>query len=335
MEDEECEECEEGAPAWMATFSDMATLLLTFFVLLLSFANMDIENFKMALGSVKEAFGVNMEVKGDFAARSNELIEFSDTPMSAINANQQDAYNEVKALRKYIEKRNMQSKVEVVGTESGVVLRVKDVALFDTGSDNFTEASQPVLALVEDLFHKSKAVLSIEGHTDNVPIARTRFPSNWELSAARAAAVLRHYVAKDFAKQRLSIAGYGELRPIGDNKTADGRALNRRVEFVFKRSSQTKGRMFDLDKGSPGDDAPPEGKKAQDGSAATEDSAALGESQKVSADNTTAGDKGEQARSKDGKKAPSGDGEWQEGVKDGASKNPFDEKAPPSAKEEK
>ena len=155
--EEECEECEEGAPAWMATFSDMATLLLTFFVLLLSFANMDIENFKMALGSVKEAFGVNKEVKGDFAARSNSLVEFSDTPITALNAPERDEYyNEVQKLRKYIQKRNMAGRIEVISAEVGIILRVKDVALFDTGSDQLTKDARPVLDLVQDLFFKIK-----------------------------------------------------------------------------------------------------------------------------------------------------------------------------------
>ena len=245
MDEDECE-CEEGAPAWMATFSDMATLLLTFFVLLLSFANMDVENFKMALGSVKEAFGVNMEVKGDFAARSNDLIEFSDLPTSEMNPKESESYNEIEQLRKYIQDRNMSDHVEVASTESGVVLRVKDVALFATGSDTFTDESQPVLTLVEELFGKSSAILSVEGHTDNIPISQARFPSNWELSAARSAAVLRHYIEQGFDKGRLSIAGYGDLRPLAGNDTAEGRARNRRVEFVFKRSGKNQGRMFDL-----------------------------------------------------------------------------------------
>ena len=245
--EEECDECEEGAPAWMATFSDMATLLLTFFVLLLSFANMDIQNFKSALGSVKEAFGVQTETKGDHEARASSLMEWSDDPPSAmVNTQESEANNEVQRLRQYIESHGMKNQIEVMGTESGIVLRVKDVALFDTGSDELTKASEPVLALVEDLFEKSRAVLSIEGHTDNIPIARTRFPSNWELSAARAAAVLRHFIAHQLDKARLSIAGYGELRPIAANDTDAGRNKNRRVEFVFKREAGYGGLLFDL-----------------------------------------------------------------------------------------
>ncbi len=249
--EEECEECEEGAPAWMATFSDMATLLLTFFVLLLSFANMDVENFKMALGSVKEAFGVNHEVKGDFMARSNSIVEFADTPAASINPKKQESYNEVTRLRRYIESKGMASRIDVAGSTRGIVLRVKDIALFDTGSDNLRDDSEPVLDLVGDLFGKSQAVLSIEGHTDNIPISRARFPSNWELSAARSVAVIRHFLAQNFHKDRLALAGYGELRPIAKNDTAEGRARNRRVEFVFQRALGKKGRLFDLDKKTP------------------------------------------------------------------------------------
>ncbi len=255
--EEECEECEEGAPAWMATFSDMATLLLTFFVLLLSFANMDIQNFKSALGSVKEAFGVQTETKGDHEARASSLMEWSDDPPSAmVNDSDSSASTEVKRLREYIEQQGMKDQIEVLGTQSGIVLRVKDVALFDTGSDRLTEASKPVLDLVEGLFKKSRAVLSIEGHTDNIPISRTRFPSNWELSAARAAAVLRHYLTHSLDKKRLSLSGYGELRPIASNATLQGRNKNRRVEFVFKREPGYRGYLFQLDDDAKDDSSP-------------------------------------------------------------------------------
>lgn len=289
--EEECEECEEGAPAWMATFSDMATLLLTFFVLLLSFANMDIQNFKMALGSVKEAFGVNHKVKGDFEARSNSIVEFSDTPVTAINAQDRQEYNEVADLKRYIRMKKMQHRVEVMGTEVGIVLRVKDVALFDVASDELREDSKPVLELVNDLFGKSKSVLSIEGHTDNVPIARMRFPSNWELSAARSAAVLRHFVGAGLQKTRLSIAGYGDLRPIADNATDEGRAQNRRVEFVFRRDGGQKGRMFDLNKGASnaaeGDAA--EGDTAE-GDTAEDEEEEIAEADENANDEATVGD---------------------------------------------
>ena len=96
-------------------------------------------------------------------------------------------------------------------------------------------------------FSKSNAVLSVDGHTDNIPITRTRFPSNWELSAARAAAVLRHFLNVGFDKSRLAIAGYGELRPVEPNDTQEGRAKNRRVEFVFKQGRQKKGKLFNLE----------------------------------------------------------------------------------------
>lgn len=250
MDEEECEDCEEGAPAWMATFSDMATLLLTFFVLLLSFANMDVQNFKVALGSVKEALGVQDMTKGDFEARSSSLVELNDDAPTVM-VNHQSA-NEVHLLRKYIKERGMQHHIQVMASSTGIILRVKDIALFDTGSDALREDSEPVLNMVQDLFEKSQADLSIDGHTDDIPIASARFPSNWELSAARAAAVLKYYLARDLAGRRLSIAGYGELRPIATNQSAEGRGKNRRVEFVFRRQSDQQGPLFDLEgNGSP------------------------------------------------------------------------------------
>ncbi|MCH2111205.1 MAG: OmpA family protein [Polyangiaceae bacterium] len=247
MFDEEEEEVEEGAPAWMATFSDMATLLLTFFILLLSFANMDVVEFKVALGSVKEAFGVQFDTAGDFEARAMSAVELSERPSSRQLGKNKYELDELQDLKDYIRKKNMSHRVQVLGSEVGIILRVKDVALFETGSDRLNEHAVEVLNLVADLFDRTSSVLSVEGHTDNVPITRQRFPSNWELSAARAAAVMKNFVyVREKSGDRLAISGYGALRPIADNETASGRTLNRRVEFIFRRSLSRAGPMFNL-----------------------------------------------------------------------------------------
>lgn len=220
----------------MATFSDMATLLLTFFILLLSFANMDVENFKVALGSVREAFGVQIEYQGDYEAMSTSPVELSQDQSSAeINPEQFQA-QEVEEVRKFVKNKGLSSKVVVAGTARGIVLRIKDIVFFDTGSDELKPAADPLLEMIAELAEKSRGELRIEGHTDNVPISRTRFPSNWELSAARATAVLRYLMAHSKVDiSRVQIAGYADVRPLAPNDSEAGRRQNRRVEFLFER----------------------------------------------------------------------------------------------------
>ncbi len=237
LEDDSPPPEEPGAPAWMATFSDMATLLLTFFILLLSFANLDIENFRVALGSVKEAFGVQLKVNGDFEALSTSPVELSDKESQPeIQPAMSGASRQLEQVKRFIQMKGLHQKIEVVASPRGIVLRIKDVVLFDTGSDELRPGAEPILAAISELFASFDGQMVIEGHTDNVPINSFRFPSNWELSTARSTAVLRRLMRDrpEHAAGRLHVAGYADSRPLGANDTAEGRSRNRRVEFLFE-----------------------------------------------------------------------------------------------------
>ncbi|MEZ4231128.1 MAG: flagellar motor protein MotB [Polyangiaceae bacterium] len=242
MEEESACECEEGAPAWMATFSDLCTLLLTFFVLLLSFANMDVKQFRVALGSVKDALGVTFKVDGDFEGMTTSAVEISETPSVAPSEAEgtSPTKGRVKAkVMRFVRQQNAEHLIEVAETERGVVLRVTDTVLFDTASDRLRKDSSKVIQVVVGLFSKFKGVLSIEGHTDDRPISSARFPSNWELSTARSIAVLRELVDhQHVAPSRLKVAGYADKQPLDQTDTAKARARNRRVEFIFENPPQ-------------------------------------------------------------------------------------------------
>ncbi len=235
MDDDEPEcDCEEGAPPWMATFSDLATLLLTFFVLLLSFAEMDVVEFKELLGSVREAFGVQFETVGHHEALSNSPVSIGQEPPGALAAAAADLAEEI---RQKLDEAGVGDSLEVEATPDGIVLRVRDRVLFPTGSDELLEDAEPVLAVVAGLASTvATQGLVIEGHTDDRPIHTARFPSNWELSTARATRVLRYFLAHaGLAPGMLSAAGYADTRPLAPNDSAQNRAKNRRVEFLFRR----------------------------------------------------------------------------------------------------
>ena len=233
--DDDGEEADEGAPAWMATFSDMATLLLTFFVLLLSFANMDVTQFRTLMGSVREAFGVQFETQGDFMARSNNPIEISPGGVPGAPTVLQNGAT-LAMIRQRLREEGLDRVVEAEDTPRGVALRVRDAVLFESGSDILLEEARPLLAQLGEMAVELAQEVSVEGHTDNRPIHTARFPSNWELSAARATAVLRHLnLESDAHTIQMSIAGYADTHPISDNDTPAGRAANRRVELIFIR----------------------------------------------------------------------------------------------------
>lgn len=232
------EEAEEGAPAWMATFADMSTLLLTFFVLLLSFANMDVVKFREMLGSVKDAFGVQKEIWGDYIARSQTPIEqmLEQTMKEESQGQTEEQGMSMQQFLSIVQAlfQELGGAAEVTMDEEGVTVRVEGKLLFPSGSANLKPEAAAVLDRIAALIKKYTFDLYILGHTDSVPIHTERFPSNWELSSARATAALRYLVERGADPARLVAVGFADSRPIAPNDTPEGRARNRRVEFVFK-----------------------------------------------------------------------------------------------------
>lgn len=242
MLDGDCE-CEEGAPAWMATFSDLATLLLTFFVLLLSFAEMDVVEFREMLGSVREAFGVQFERAGHVEALSTTVVELNDTesvPWTPLNQRQVSA---MQAIKRFIRQRKMDGEMEAGLSDKGVYVRLKDRLAFAVGDSEIAEQAKPVFEAVHALMRAFPEGLTIEGHTDDVPIKSSRYPSNWHLSSARAIAVL-NYLERigPLPTRNVAVVGHADREPLVPNDSPENRARNRRVEFVFQNSGMSKDR---------------------------------------------------------------------------------------------
>lgn len=226
---EEEPEQEEGAPLWLTSFSDMVLLLLCFFVLLLSFARTDTAVFHSALGSVRQALG----------AAQQAPREPPPSPAQQAQAEEQEQARSLRArmveqVEQFLSERGLRAQIEVAPDERGIILRTRDRILFDSGEARLKTEGLPVLAAVGDLARRFHGQLAVEGHTDDRPIMTELFPSNWELSGARSAAVLRHLLDAGIAAERVHVAGYAERRPIASNDSEEGRARNRRVEFVFE-----------------------------------------------------------------------------------------------------
>jgi len=222
---------EEGAPIWMTSFSDMMVLMLCFFVLLLSFAKMDAETFHSALGSVRQALG------GHPPPPSTPLV--APDRHTAELLPRQPSEPDIRRVREFLAARGLAEQVEVSTNPRGIVLRTKDQILFDSADASLKIEGRPVLDAVHELSLQLGAQLAVEGHTDDRSIQNSTFPSNWELSGARAAAVLRYLLDTHLDRARVHVAGYADTRPVASNATAEGRAQNRRVEFVFEYGENT------------------------------------------------------------------------------------------------
>ena len=220
----------EGIPAWMATFADMVTLLLCFFVLLLSFTNSDITNFRMMMGSIQEALGVQNE---DSSALSTPYAEASFQERKSVRENREIVELGAR-LKKYIRAKDLSKMARVSSDKSGVMLRFDNSAMFGKGAAALTPESKEALNLVITGMENKNFNLVIRGHTDGETPESTLYASNWELSAARAATCLRYILAhSDISAKRMKAVGYASAKPILPSTTEANKRMNRRVEFFY------------------------------------------------------------------------------------------------------
>lgn len=224
----------KGAPKWMATFADLSTLLLTFFVLMLSFANIDIEKFRDMLGSVQNAFGVQTRVRGDFQAVETEQTAKADST-EKVNEVKVELDQMAEKINETIEKTKIGEQAEIKVGSNGVRIRITGNIMFDAGHAEVKYQAYEFLDGIAEAMNQYDYYLLVEGHTDSLAIRTSQYPSNWELSSARAAAVVRYMIDKGIPQNRLSGIGHASNFPLVSNATPEGREQNRRVEFIFTK----------------------------------------------------------------------------------------------------
>lgn len=212
-----------GAPMWMVTFSDMVTLLLTFFVLLMSMASMDKIKFREASNSISGAFGV---------LGSSASTDVSPPRVITYEPIQDDMISRVyRRLRAKIHELKIDKDITLVKDRGAVILRVDESVLFASGEHSVNPEAYPVLNKVAELVRPLPFNMKIEGHSDN----QGDELANWDLSVARAVSVLRYLAGHQLLPlDRLAATGYGSQKPLFPNDTEAERALNRRVEFVLE-----------------------------------------------------------------------------------------------------
>ena len=225
---------------WITTFADLMTLLLCFFILLWSFAKMDVGKFKDAMESIQGALNASVPVAAGIISKGpvSEPATFYPTiEHPSEKENRQKKINALMAedLNQSILKMGLTNEINVDVGVRGVILQVKGQLLFASGTANLKPESFPIMDQVHLLFNRmTKMKMAIEGHTDNIAINTKQFSSNWELSTERAFSVFRYFRGKGLQENRIDyIAGFADTSPIDSNYSPEGRAKNRRVTFVF------------------------------------------------------------------------------------------------------
>ncbi len=257
------QKCPEGIPMWVMTFADLMSLLLAFFVLLFSFSEMDAQKYKQVAGSMKEAFGVQRDVKVKDPPKGVNVIarEFSPgraepTPLNQVKQSTMDDFHQFPILgdrvtkptdeeKREIEKESEKIKlalakeikeglIEVETRGRKIIIRIREKGSFPSGSAEMIKPFRKVIEKMVAALRQTRGTIVVAGHTDDVPIHNHRFRSNWELSSSRAVTVLHELrKAGGIDEHRFQIAAYGDTRPIASNDTPQGRAQNRRVEVTL------------------------------------------------------------------------------------------------------
>ena len=283
QEDNEDEET-AGAPLWMATFADLMSLLVCFFVLIISMSEIDVIRYKKVAGSMKDAFGVQQDIVTYDIPKGTSIIalEFSpgkpeptvrkiiqqdtvdptrpslkignpDNPIEVQpetlqklleeeeQRQEQRQQTEVDAavLTELLEEEINEGKIDVETDGPTIIIKIRERGSFTSGSATLDPGFLPTLDTIGTALGEISGEIVVEGHTDNIPINSVQFPSNFALSAGRAVSVTSVFLNDpNISMDRLSLRGYGEVRPEDTNATRAGRARNRRVEIKINQTDE-------------------------------------------------------------------------------------------------
>ncbi len=232
---------------WLVSYADFITLLFAFFTTMYAISTADTVKLQKLMQSMQGAFG------GGSAKAIKVMPEAGRTPFSAeipaipfgsapvgfnVALTEEEVFRSVQSrIEKYLVRGTSEGKVRVVVSDRGLIISVSDTDLFRPGEAEINPKAFEMLGEIALSLIDMPNFVRIEGHTDNIPVKSAAYPSNWELSTARASRIVRWFIEKrGFPPDRLSAAGFGEFRPAAGTDTEAGRAANRRIEIVVLRN---------------------------------------------------------------------------------------------------
>ncbi len=253
VEDEK--KIDPGAPKWVVTFGDLMSLLLCFFVLLLSFSELDKQKYKQVAGSLEKAFGVQRKTKIMEVPKGIKMIA-KDFDQEVIATRIKEEIGREINAEIATRLRDFEDQLSVEAGNDQVVIKLMGESTFDSGKATIRPELKPLLLKIGRVLKKTDGDIIVAGHTDNVPVRGGPFRSNLELSIARAAAVADFLINRvGIDPRRVSTMGFGEFRPIASNSTAEGRRKNRRVEIILGTIPKASRHGYPLPKQQPSSEA--------------------------------------------------------------------------------
>ncbi|MBI4741946.1 MAG: flagellar motor protein MotD [Betaproteobacteria bacterium] len=247
----------ENHERWLVSYADFITLLFAFFVVMYALSSVNEGKYRILSDSMVSAFrNAPMPTSGPTPmiaptppmAKKPTIMSNKDKAQEVAKQKQREKMRNVaKDILDVMAPLIAEGKVRVLETSRGVTIEINDSILFSPGQALLQPALVKAMSAIAALLAASDFPITIEGHTDDVPIKTAQFPSNWELSAVRATTVLRLFNDAGVAASRLTAIGYADTRPVEPNLLADGRARNRRVSILIDSAIPEKGTEVDLE----------------------------------------------------------------------------------------
>ncbi len=223
-----------GAPLYMATYGDMVTLILCFFVLLFAMSSVDSQKFQKAIISLRGSLGV---LQGGVTTESSS--EPNRSGEEGVNAGsapryEMDTQHVAHTINSYLRAEGLDKSMQVTINQRGVAVSISDQFMFNSGSAELKVEGKRALYKIASLVRDLVPAISVEGHTDAVPLNGGIYRDNWGLSSARAAVVASYFeTAGGVNPIKLQAVGFGSNRPVVPNDSSEHMALNRRVDIIF------------------------------------------------------------------------------------------------------
>jgi len=248
----------ENTDRWMVSYADFVTLLFAFFVVMYAMSSVNEGKYRVLADTMTEAFKVAPKSPDPIQiGKENKVVSSSkpaievNKPIKIIPKSQRTYEREMKQIAETVSKSVQplikKGLIQITQHKLWVEIEMNSKILFSSADSELEEEAFPALKALADVLKKLPNSIDVEGHTDNIPINNELFPSNWELSAARAASVVHLFTRYGVNPRRLSSIGYAEFRPIANNSTADGRVRNRRVKIVILADKNAR-RIVEIDR---------------------------------------------------------------------------------------
>jgi Flagellar motor protein len=222
---------EEVSERWAIPYADFLTLLLCLFIALFAMAQAGKQAALEYAQAFAKAFGMRLVPFQETLPK--QILPQPVVPKSELTEKGRRIQRQIRELEEMLKRMGLEGEFKVAYEVIGIRLILQEKILFASGSADIRQEMYPVLDKIYEIIKDLPNPVEVEGHTDSIPISTEKFPSNWELSVSRASSIVRYFIARGIAPERLKASGYADTRPIASNATPEGRAQNRRVEIVI------------------------------------------------------------------------------------------------------